>query len=56
MARHPRAEEITFCKVNADKRHLALYGLDLVEGVLRDNIAAGVLEPALSKTKIIQVT
>ena len=29
-------------------------GLDLVEGRVRDNIAAGVVEPALSKTKIIQ--
>jgi T-complex protein 1 subunit alpha len=29
-------------------------GLDLATGSIRDNIAAGVLEPALSKTKIIQ--
>jgi T-complex protein 1 subunit alpha len=29
-------------------------GLDLVNGAIRDNVAAGVLEPALSKTKIIQ--
>ena len=36
------------------KAHLAHYGLDLVAGTVRDNLAAGVLEPALSKTKIIQ--
>lgn len=30
-------------------------GLDLVEGRVVDNVAAGVLEPALSKTKMIQV-
>jgi T-complex protein 1 subunit alpha len=29
-------------------------GLDLVKGELRDNIASGVLEPALSKVKSIQ--
>lgn len=29
-------------------------GLDLVGGTIRDNIAAGVVEPALSKLKIIQ--
>lgn len=29
-------------------------GLDLVEGRTRDNLAAGVVEPALSKTKIVQ--
>jgi T-complex protein 1 subunit alpha len=30
------------------------YGLDLVEGVLRNNINAGVLEPAMSKIKSLQ--
>ena len=29
-------------------------GLDLVEGAVRDNVAAGVLEPAMSKSKILQ--
>lgn len=38
-----------------DKKHLARYGLDLLEGSIRDNVAAGVLEPSLSKTKIVQV-
>jgi T-complex protein 1 subunit alpha len=36
------------------KKELARTGLDLVNGAIRDNVAAGVLEPALSKTKIIQ--
>ena len=31
------------------------YGLDLAEGRLVDNVERGVLEPALSKTKMIQV-
>ena len=30
------------------------FGLDLVEGIVRDNVAAGVLEPMLSKVKIVQ--
>ena len=38
-----------------DKKHLARYGLDLIEGSVRDNVAAGVLEPSLAKTKIVQV-
>ena len=32
------------------------YGLDLEAGAVRDNVAAGVLEPVLSKVKIIQVS
>ena len=30
------------------------YGLDLTEGALRDNKKAGVLEPAISKLKMIK--
>mmetsp|Transcript_9336 Transcript_9336/g.16520 ORF Transcript_9336/g.16520 Transcript_9336/m.16520 type:complete len:550 (-) Transcript_9336:727-2376(-) len=41
-------------QTNPDKKHMAHYGLDLVEGKVRDNVAAGVLEPSLSKTKMIQ--
>lgn len=37
-----------------DKAHLAEIGLDLVEGRARNNVEAGVLEPALSKTKMVQ--
>ncbi|KAL4428049.1 hypothetical protein ABPG75_002138 [Micractinium tetrahymenae] len=36
------------------KEELARSGLDLVGGEIRDNIAAGVVEPALSKLKILQ--
>lgn len=37
-----------------DKKQFARYGLDLVEGKPRDNVAAGVIEPAQGKTKCIQ--
>ncbi|KAK3238938.1 T-complex protein 1 subunit alpha [Cymbomonas tetramitiformis] len=37
-----------------NKQHLAGYGLDLVEGTVKNNLEFGVLEPALSKTKSIQ--
>jgi T-complex protein 1 subunit alpha len=36
------------------KEHLADYGLDLINGVVRNNVEAGVLEPMLSKVKMIQ--
>jgi T-complex protein 1 subunit alpha len=39
---------------NAEKKSYAYYGLDLFEGKPRDNIAAGVLEPAMGKVKCIQ--
>ncbi|VVA39656.1 PREDICTED: T-complex [Prunus dulcis] len=29
-------------------------GLDLLKGAVRDNLKAGVIEPAMSKVKIIQ--
>lgn len=38
-----------------DRKVLAQYGLDLVEGKVRNNVEAGVLEPTLSKVKMIQV-
>lgn len=38
-----------------DKKGLAQSGLDLINGAVRNNIEAGVVEPALSKLKIIQV-
>lgn len=37
-----------------DKQHLAQCGLDLVAGVVRNNVEAGVVEPSLSKLKIVQ--
>jgi T-complex protein 1 subunit alpha len=41
---------------SADKEHRALrwYGLDLIRGETRDNLAAGVLEPAMSKIKSLK--
>lgn len=49
-ARHYKAQ------TKDGKKHYASYGLDLLEGSIRDNVAAGVLEPSLAKTKIVQVT
>jgi T-complex protein 1 subunit alpha len=34
-----------------EDKHYAGYGLDLHKGELRDNLAAGVLEPTMSKCK-----
>jgi T-complex protein 1 subunit alpha len=36
------------------KKALKWYGLDLLKGVTRDNLAAGVLEPAMSKLKSLK--
>jgi len=41
-------------QTDPEKKHMAQYGLDLVEGKVRNNIECGVLEPAMSKTKMIQ--
>ena len=38
----------------ASKANLKWTGLDLEEGTVRDNVAAGVLEPAMSKVKMIR--
>jgi len=37
-----------------DKAQYARYGLDLFGGKVRDNVEAGILEPAMSKVKCIQ--
>jgi len=39
---------------DVEKKKLAYSGMDLVNGKVRDNVAAGVIEPALSKIKAIQ--
>ncbi|KAJ1857767.1 chaperonin-containing T-complex alpha subunit Cct1 [Coemansia sp. RSA 1822] len=39
---------------DAPRSHLKHYGLDLHEGKLRDNVKAGVLEPAMSKIKMLK--
>ena len=41
-------------QTNADKKDLKNVGLDLVEGVTRDNLKAGVLEPGISKIKSLK--
>ena len=38
-----------------EKKYLDQFGLDLINGAVINNVEAGVLEPALAKTKIIQV-
>jgi T-complex protein 1 subunit alpha len=38
----------------AEHKHLKYVGLDLVEGVVRDNLKAGVLEPSISKIKALK--
>ncbi|KAJ1497396.1 hypothetical protein HMI54_013664 [Coelomomyces lativittatus] len=39
---------------NETKKALKAYGLDLLEGELRNNVTAGVLEPAMSKIKALK--
>ncbi|THU56146.1 hypothetical protein C4D60_Mb11t14180 [Musa balbisiana] len=41
-------------QTKADKQHLSSMGLDLLKGTTRNNLEAGVIEPAMSKVKIIQ--
>ncbi|KAG2271280.1 hypothetical protein Bca52824_065835 [Brassica carinata] len=41
-------------QTKADKKHYSSMGLDLVNGTIRNNLEAGVIEPAMSKVKIIQ--
>lgn len=40
--------------LQADHAHLKYIGLDLVEGTVRDNKKAGVLEPTISKVKSLK--
>ena len=42
-------------QTKSEKKYLDQYGLDLINGAVINNVEAGVLEPALAKTKIIQV-
>ncbi|KAE8774628.1 T-complex protein 1 subunit alpha [Hordeum vulgare] len=41
-------------QTKADKQHYSSMGLDLVKGIVRNNLEYGVIEPAMSKVKIIQ--
>merc|ERR1711861_23743 len=36
------------------KEHLAQFGLDLLEGAVVNNVEKGVIEPTISKSKILQ--
>ncbi|KAL9690337.1 hypothetical protein QQ045_010734 [Rhodiola kirilowii] len=41
-------------QTKADKKHLSSMGLELTKGSIVNNLEAGVIEPAMSKVKIIQ--
>jgi len=41
-------------QTKSEHRHLKTYGLDLYEGVVRDNKEAGVFEPSISKIKSLK--
>ncbi|PNH08160.1 T-complex protein 1 subunit alpha, partial [Tetrabaena socialis] len=41
-------------QMQPDQAVCAQFGLDLVEGKVRNNVVAGVLEPSMSKVKMIQ--
>ncbi|XP_039010685.1 T-complex protein 1 subunit alpha-like [Hibiscus syriacus] len=41
-------------QTKADKKHFSSMGLDLLNGTVRNNLEAGVIEPAMSKVKILQ--
>jgi len=41
-------------KAGGNEEALKNYGLDLIEGEIRDNLAAGVVEPAMSKIKSLR--
>ncbi|XP_031550879.1 T-complex protein 1 subunit alpha-like [Actinia tenebrosa] len=41
-------------QINAERSHLKWIGLDLVDGTVRDNKKAGVLEPAICKIKCLK--
>ncbi|CAL9029232.1 unnamed protein product [Prunus brigantina] len=44
----------TRAQTKADQKDYSSMGLDLLKGEVRDNLKAGVIEPAMSKVKIIQ--
>jgi len=41
-------------QTDATKKHYSSSGLDLVQGKIRNNVEAGVIEPAMSKVKCLQ--
>lgn len=44
----------TKSQLKPEDEHYKTWGLDLVEGTIRDNLAAGVVEPAMSKIKSLR--
>lgn len=49
-----RSAHSKFQSCNNQEKHLQNTGLDLIEGAIRDNLAAGVVEPAISKIKSLR--
>ncbi|KAE8663103.1 T-complex protein 1 subunit alpha [Hibiscus syriacus] len=41
-------------QTKADKKHFSSMGLDLLNGTVRNNLESGVIEPTMSKVKILQ--
>ena len=41
-------------QTDATKAELRFYGMDCISGKVQNNLAAGIVEPALSKVKMIQ--
>merc|ERR1711998_408751 len=60
LAMNAAKDAIELCAIHntsqsdPEKRNLQYRGLDLVQGKIRDNLAAGVVEPAMSKIKQLQ--
>lgn len=48
------SSKITSIILNQEKDRLRYSGLDLTNGVVRDNLTAGVVEPAISKIKSLR--
>jgi T-complex protein 1 subunit alpha len=53
-AAHARSQQQRASEEGDDYSSLKNYGLDLVSGEVRDNLAAGVVEPAVSKIKSLR--
>ncbi|KAM1034292.1 hypothetical protein ACFX2J_037530 [Malus domestica] len=53
-ANHHRAQTKTTTKTDKKDKDYSSMGLDLLKGEVRNNLEAGVIEPAMSKVKIIQ--
>ena len=54
MVANTKARPNSYFHQQVEHANLKWVGLDLTEGTLRDNLAAGVLEPAVSKIKSLK--